>query len=272
MNKTMIIAEVGINHNGNIELAKKLIDVASAAGCDAVKFQKRDIESCYTSDELNAPRKSPWGTTNREQKHGLEFGRTDYDEIDKYCERKQIQWFASPWDLISINFLERYDSPFIKVPSARINDIDFMKSCKNTDKGVIISSGMSDWTMVDRAVHTIEPLMVMQCTSTYPSQPSELNLSVIQKMCIRYPLQTIGFSNHNAGVIYMPIAVALGAKAIEFHITLDRAMYGSDQAASIEPEGVFKLVKYIRGVEQAMGNGEKFVYPSEAPIAAKLRR
>jgi N-acetylneuraminate synthase len=275
MPKTQIVLEVGINANGSLELAKKLIDVAHAAGCDFVKFQKRNIELVYSQEELNSKRESQWGTTFREQKAGLEFGTDEYDEIAHHCAGK-IGWFASPWDMDSLNFLNGYEScEFIKIPSALITDLAFLGACGRGKKPVILSTGMSTMAMIIRAVDTIgrsKLHCIMHCTSTYPSKPSELNLNFIKTLKEIFPWAKIGFSNHNPGVIYMPIAVALGAEMIEFHGTLDRSMPGSDQAASIEPEGTFKLVKYIRGIEEAMGDGVKRIYDSELPIIKKLRR
>jgi N-acetylneuraminate synthase len=276
MSKTEIVVEIGINANGDVNLAKKLIDAACVAGCDYVKFQKRTIELVYTKEELDFKRDSPWGTTTREQKEGLEFGVEDYREIDEYCHRRGISWFGSPWDLDSLDLLAGFDScRFIKIPSALITDGAMLGACRPINKPVILSTGMSTVDMVDRAIKILgqdKIYCIMQCTSTYPSKPEELNLNCIRMLKARYPWAKIGFSNHNPGIIFMPIAVALGAEMIEFHITLDRSSYGSDQAASIEPEGTFKLVKYIRGTEQAMGDGIKKIYDSEIPILKKLRR
>jgi N-acetylneuraminate synthase len=273
---TEVVAEIGINHNGDIELAKRMIDVAVAAGCDYVKFQKRTIDLVYTKEELLAPRQSPWGTTNGDQKRGLEFNGDQYEELDLYCFGKGIAWFASPWDLESLQFLARFDGcDFIKIPSALLTNEELLEACLDVDKQVILSSGMSDIPMIDNAVRILgkeKIYCIMHCTSTYPSKPEELNLKCIPDFKKRYPWAKIGFSNHNPGIIYMPIAVALGAEMIEYHITLDRSSYGSDQAASIEPEGTFKLVKYIRGVEKAMGDGVKRIIDSEIPIMKKLRR
>lgn len=276
MSKTEIISEIGINHNGDLDTAFRLIDVAASAGVDYVKFQKRDVDLVYTPGELAAPRQSPWGITNGDQKRGLEFGTREYMEIDRYCKARGIRWFFSVWDLNSLEFSLRFDHPFVKVPSALITDKELLSACRYlTDRGVILSTGMSTWEMVDAAVEVVgtdKIACIMHCTSTYPSKPDELNLSCIASMRWRYPWAKIGFSNHNPGVIYMPIAAAMGAEMIEYHSTLDRSMYGSDQAASIEPEGTFKLVKYVRGVDMAMGSGEKYILDSEIPILKKLRR
>ena len=273
---TQIIAELGINCNGSLEIAKKLIDVAHSAGCQYVKFQKREVDLVYTKEELSAKRESPWGTTFRDQKIGLEFFGDHYLVIDAYCYRKGIKWFASPWDLQSLGFLNQFEGcEFIKVPSALITNESFLKACKEGNKPVILSTGMSTIEMVDNAVSILgkdKIHCIMHCTSTYPSKPDELNLNCIPMLKKRYPWAKIGFSNHNPGIIFMPIAVALGAEMIEAHVTLDRSLYGSDQASSIEPEGMFKLCKYIRGVEKAMGDGVKKIYDSEVPIIKKLRK
>ena len=268
-----IVMEIGINANGDVGLAKKLIDIAHSSGCDYVKFQKRTVETVYTAEELDVPRKSPWGTTNREQKHGLEFGMEDYKNINRYCLGK-VEWFASPWDLYSVGFLSNFDPPFMKIASASLTDHEMLETVKGYGYPVILSTGMSTYEELDAAIDVMgkdNVYCIMHCTSTYPTATNELNLSVIPVMKERYPWCKIGFSNHHPGIIHMVTAVALGAEVIEFHATLDRSMYGSDQSASIEPEGVFKLVKYIRGVKDAMGDGEKRVYLSEVPIRAKLR-
>jgi N-acetylneuraminate synthase len=276
MPRTETVAELGINSNGSIELAKKLIDVAKSAGCDYVKFQKRNIDLVYSKEELDTPRKSPWGDTTRQQKEGLEFSLENYQKLSFYCRDRNLQWFASPWDLESFDFLNSLnDCKFIKIPSALITNKPLLEKCNRWNKPVILSTGMSTLDMVDEAIDIVgkeKIYCIMHCTSTYPSKPSELNLNCIKTLKEKYPWAKIGFSNHNPGVIYMPIAVALGAEMIEFHITMDRAMYGSDQPASIEPEGVFKIVKYIRGTEIAVGDGIKCIYDSEIPIIKKLRR
>ena len=273
---TEIIAEIGINHNGNIEIAKKLIDVAHASGCNYVKFQKRNIDLVYSKAELDTPRESPWGTTTRDQKYGLEFFRDHYQIIDSYCHRKGIWWFASPWDEDSVLFLNQFkDCQFIKIPSALITNDSILEESRDTGKPIILSTGMSTLDMVDHAIDVVgkdKIYCIMHCTSTYPSKPEELNLRCITTLREKYPWAKIGFSNHNPGIIFMPIAVALGAEMIEFHITLDRSIYGSDQSASIEPEGTFKLVKHIRNVGLAMGDGVKKIYDSEIPIIKKLRK
>jgi N-acetylneuraminate synthase len=273
---TEIVAEIGINANGSLDTAKRMIDVAAAAGCDFVKFQKRTVELVYTKEELAAPRESKWGRTFGDQKRGLEFSREDYDEIDLYCREKEIGWFASPWDTDSLEFLDEYDDcQYIKIPSPLLTNEGLLRGCLDSDKQVILSSGMSNIPMIDNAVGILgkeKIYCIMHCTSTYPSKPEELNLKCITDFRERYGWTKVGFSNHNPGIIFMPIAVALGSEMIEFHITLDRASVGSDQAASIESEGVFRLVKHIRNTEKAMGDGIKKIYDSEIPIMKKLRR
>lgn len=276
---TKIAAEIGINANGDLNIAKKLIDVAKLAGCDYVKFQKRDIDSCYTEKELNSFRESPFGNTFRKQKEGLEFSFDDYKEIDIYCRSIEIEWFASPWDIKSIDFLNQFDIPFIKIPSAKITDFKYLRKIKsNVNCLIILSTGMSTGLEIKKAVDFLEDIenkklkYILACTSTYPSKPEELNLRYIQMLKTHYPNIRIGFSNHSPSIIFMPMAMILGAKMIECHITLDRSMHGSDQASSIEPEGLRKLVKYIRGCEKALGSGIKKVYASEIPIIEKLRR
>jgi len=276
MGNVELVAEVGINHNGDINIAKKLIDVAVLAGFDYVKFQKRVVGLVYTEEELNTLRESPWGTTTREQKEGLEFNTSDYMAIDKYCRDKGIQWFASPWDYKSLEFCAKsFKTPFIKIPSALITNDEFLERAKSYKKPIILSTGMSEEWMIERAVDIIGEhniYCLMHCTSTYPSKPDEQNLKYITRLKEMYPYIKIGFSNHNSGLIYMVGAMALGAEMIEMHITLDRTMYGSDQSASIEPEGMLKLAKYARGMEKALGDGIKCVYESELPIIKKLRR
>ncbi|MFA5340204.1 MAG: N-acetylneuraminate synthase family protein [Clostridia bacterium] len=275
MSKIETVAEIGINANGSIDIAKKMIDVAASAGCDYVKFQKRNIDLVYTQEELDSPRKSQWGNTFRDQKQGLEFTRTNYEEIAFYCKGK-IGWFASPWDFDSLKFLTSFPScKFVKIPSALITDEKILSCCRNFDRKVILSTGMSTMDMIDNAIKILgkdKIYCIMHCTSTYPSKPSELNLNCIKTLKQKYPWAKVGFSNHNPGIIYMPIAAALGAEMIEYHITLDRSMEGSDQASSIEPEGCFKLNKYLKGASESLGDGIKKIYDSELPIIKKLRK
>jgi len=268
------IAEIGINHNGDLELAKKLIDVAYAAGCDYVKFQKRDIGLVYIKEELDKPRESPWGITTRDQKQGLEFNRFQYREINSYCKNK-IGWFMSPWDKHSIRFAGSFRPPFIKIPSALITNEEYLHKVSRERSFIILSTGMSTLDKLDRAIEIIGEeriYCIMHCTSTYPTDPKEINIECIPMLKNRYPWTKIGFSNHYPGLMAMTLAAAFGAEMIEFHITLDRTMYGSDQAASIEPQGVFKLMEYIRLIEQMKGDGIKKIYDSEIPIMEKLRK
>jgi len=268
-----IVAEIGINHNGDIKLAKELIDVAVDAGCDAVKFQKRTIEDVYTKEELDKPRESPWGTTNREQKEGLEFGFEEYKEINKYCKEKNILWFASAWDEKSLDFLEQFDLPCHKIASAMLTDDDFLKKVRATGKPVILSTGMSTMEQIEHAVDVLgkEKLAILHCTSTYPSKLEELNLSVIKVLEDTFNIP-VGYSGHEAGITPTVAAVVLGACIIERHITLDRSMYGSDQSASVEPHGIRRLVRDVREVPVILGDGKKKIYDSEKPIIEKLRK
>jgi N-acetylneuraminate synthase len=270
-----MVAEIGINHNGNIDFAKQLIDVAVSAGCDAVKFQKRTIEDVYTKEELDAPRESPWGTTNREQKNGLEFDDTEYSEIDLYCKREHIMWFASCWDKKSVDFIDTYNPPCYKIASPLITNHDLLAYTCKKKKPIILSTGMSTMQQIHDAVDVVnkftDQLILLHCTSTYPSALAELNLNVIQtlKKMYKYP---IGYSGHEVGISSSIVAGVLGAVLIERHITLDRSMYGSDQASSLEPRGVELLVSNIRELPIILGDGTKKVYDSEKPIIKKLRR
>lgn len=283
-NKVVLVAEVGINHNGSIDIAKRLIDVAVDAGCDAVKFQKRDVDIVYTSEELAAPRVSPWGTTNGDQKRGLEFGRDEYDAIAAHCYVRDIPWFASCWDLNSIEFMNQYDVEYHKVASALVTRDDLLDAMAASGRRTIISTGMSSIGEVDHALDRLGPSLdtIMHCTSTYPTSPDEMNMRVLacmrkfgrmrdEETAISTRGARIGFSNHYSGLVWVPIAVAYGARVLEFHITLDRTMYGSDQAASIEPDGVKKLVEHVRLTERMLGDGVKCVYDSELPVRKKLR-
>lgn len=275
------IAEIGINHNGSVEIAKKLIDVAADAGCQYVKFQKRDIDVVYTKEELDAHRESPWGKTNRDQKIGLEFGLDEYKQIDEHCKLRGVEWFASCWDENSVDFIENNfpHVPFHKVASAKATDIKFLEKLKSTGKPIIASTGMMSELQIRKMLDILDDdvSVLMHCTSTYPTQPSEMNLYCVKTMQedrddLGFMNYDIGFSNHYSGLLWVPIAVTLGAKFLEFHITLDRTMYGSDQAASIEPEGVKRLVTNALLTKQMLGNGNKTVYDSELPIIKKLRK
>ncbi len=274
-----VILETGINHGGDLCIAKKLIDVASAAGCHYVKFQKRTIDLVYSKEELDKPRESQWGTTTRQQKEGLEFTDDDFWELTEYCNLKGIRWFASPWDIGSMQFLVSMVSPFIKIPSALITDVKYLEKCGEIcDIGIqeaILSTGMSTLDMVDRAVDIIGKdniYCIMACTSTYPTKPEESNVKCITTLKERYPWTKIGFSNHYPGLMSMIMAYVLGAEMIEFHGTLDRSMVGSDQASSIEPRGVFELMERIKLIEKMQGDGIKKIFESEKSIMQKLRK
>ena len=275
MSKVFIIAEIGINHNGDLDIAKKLIDGASKAGCDAVKFQKRTIDAVYSKEELDKPRESPYGTTNREQKNGLEFTKADYDEIDKYCEEKGIQWSASAWDIESQIFLRQYDLSFNKVASAMLTDRKLLETIADEGKHTFISTGMSTLDQIHKAIAVFEeascPYELMHCNSTYPMPVDQANLNVIGTFQNLFGCK-VGYSGHEAGIIVSVAAAALGATSVERHITLDRAMYGSDQSASLELVGLRKMVKYIRDVELALGSDQKVVTDKEKEIAKKLRK
>jgi N-acetylneuraminate synthase len=269
-----LIAEIGINHNGDVSLAQRLIDNAVKYGFDAVKFQKRTVEVVYSAEELARPRESSFGTTNGELKRGLEFGIREYDEIDQYCKEKNIQWFCSAWDQGSVDFLERYNPPCYKIASASLTDDDLLQHIKATGRPIILSTGMSTLEEIDEAVRILSDseLMLMHTTSTYPAKDHELNLAMIQKLRERYQLP-IGYSGHEVGVMPSVMAVAgFDACAVERHITLDRAMWGSDQSASLEPRGMELLARYTRVWPVVRGDGIKRVLDSEIPIKQKLRR
>lgn len=268
-----IIAEIGINHNGDIDLAKRLISVAVAAGCDAVKFQKRTVDVVYSPDELSKPRENPFGPTNGDLKYGLEFEQEEYQEIDAFCKSVKMTWFASPWDEGSVDFLEQFHPPVYKIASASLTDDNLLKHIRKTRKPVILSTGMSTYDEIDHAVQVLgkEDLILMHTTSTYPANYDELNLFAIPTMAARYGVP-IGYSGHETGIPTSVCAAALGACCVERHITMDRAMWGSDQAASLEPNGISRLVRDIRLWEQSKGDGVKRVYEREVPIIKKLRR
>jgi N-acetylneuraminate synthase len=270
---TFVVAEIGINHNGSLETAKQLIDAAVAAGCDAVKFQKRSIEVVYSAEELARPRESPFGVTNGDLKRGLEFGADQYAEIDRYCAGKNIMWFASCWDEASVDLIEQFKPPCYKIASASLTDDNLLRHHRKTGRPLIISTGMSTLEQIDHSVEVLgrHHLILLHTTSTYPSEVTELNLRAIPRMSERYGIP-IGYSGHEVGLYTTLAAVVLGACMLERHITLDRAMWGSDQAASVEPQGFARLVKDIRAVAAALGDGVKKVYPSEVPIMQKLRR
>jgi len=268
-----IMAEIGINHNGDIEIAKKLIDAAVLSGCSGVKFQKRTVEVVYTPEELAKPRESPFGTTNGDLKRALEFGQAEYEEIDRYCKDKGILWTASCWDEASVDFIARFDPPCFKIASASLTDDCLLRHHRRYGRPIILSTGMSTLEQVDHAVEVLgtQDLILMHTTSTYPSQVEELNLQVIHTLKARYGLP-VGYSGHEVGLAPSVAAAVLGACMIERHITLDRAMWGSDQAASVEPQGFMRLIKDIRAIEKAMGDGVKKVWDSEVPVMQKLRR
>lgn len=270
---TFVVAEIGINHNGSLQLAKELIDAAAAAGCDAVKFQKRTVEVVYSVEEMARPRENPFGPTNGDLKRGLEFGAEQYSEIDHYCKDKGIAWFASCWDEASVDFIEQFSPPCYKIASASLTDDNLLRHHRKMGRPIIASTGMSTLQQIDHAVHVLgtQDLILMHATSTYPAKVEELNLRVIPRMIERYSLP-IGYSGHEVGLYTTLGAVVLGACVVERHITLDRAMWGSDQAASVEPQGFARLVKDIRAVEAGLGDGLKRVYESEIPIMQKLRR
>jgi N-acetylneuraminate synthase len=267
------IAEIGINHNGSVETAKKLIDLAALSGCDAVKFQKRTVDVVYTQEELARPRPNPFGETNGDLKRGLEFGFNEYLEIHKYCAQKGIMWLASCWDEESVDFIEQFNPPAYKIASATLTDKDLLLYTKSKGRPIILATGMSTIEEIDSAMEILghENTIIMQCTATYPSENSELNLSVINQYKARYKT-LVGYSGHERGIAPSFLAAAMGACIVERHITLDRAMWGSDHAASLEPEGLHKLIRDIKLIPTLMGSGEKCVYTDEKPIIEKLRR
>jgi N-acetylneuraminate synthase len=268
-----VVAEIGINHNGDLSLARKLISAAVTAGCDAVKFQKRTVDVVYSADELERPRESPFGATNGELKRGLEFDKEAFAAIDETCRMLGTVWFASCWDEASVDFLEAFDPPCYKIASASLTDDDLLRHHRQYGRPIILSTGMSELKEIDRAVEILgtDDLILLHATSTYPSQSEELNLRAIATLRERYGVP-IGYSGHEVGLAASVAARALGACMVERHITLDRAMWGSDQAASVEPSGFQRLVKDIRAVESALGDGVKVVYDSEIPVQEKLRR
>tara|TARA_E500000318_G_scaffold104804_1_gene111128 strand:- start:2183 stop:3034 length:852 start_codon:yes stop_codon:yes gene_type:complete len=282
MKKTYIIGEIGINHNGSLEKAKRLIDIAAAAGCDAVKFQKRNPDVCVPEAQKSKPRSTPWGEmTYLEYKWKLEFGQEEYDEIDRYCKQQGIAWSASPWDMESLKFLEQYDIPFIKIASATLTDDEILEAAIATGKRVIISTGMSTEEEIDHAIKVLQEaakkynntnkIGVLHCNSTYPAPVDELNLSAIKTLTEKYPNVEVGYSGHEFRLGTSVAAVYLGASIVERHITLDRTDYGSDQMSSVEPQGLFKLVSGIRELEAAYGDGIISVTDSELEPRRRLR-
>jgi len=269
-----VVAEIGINHNGDLEAAKQLIDAAAAAGADAVKFQKRTPELCVPEDQREKMRQTPWGyITYMEYRERVEFGEEEYREIDRYSREKGIAWFVSVWDIQSVDFIESFDPVCYKVPSASLTDHSLLQHIRSTGRPIILSTGMSTMEQIHESVQLVgtDDLLITHATSTYPCEPEELNLRMVLTLLDKYPCP-IGYSGHEVGLVPSVAAVTLGACLVERHITLDRAMWGSDQAASVEPGGFRRLVKYIRVIERALGDGEKKVYESELSSLSKLRR
>lgn len=271
---TIKVAEIGINHNGDVKIVKELISIAKSSGMDYVKLQKRTIDLVYSKEELDKPRESPWGTTTREQKEGLELSSEEYDEVDRYCKEVGIKWFASPWDIESVDFLLKYNPDYLKIPSALITYKDLLDKIKATNVPLVVSTGMSTPDEIDSVVTFFgdQIAYLLHTTASYPCDSGEINLSCITELKKKYPQYKIGFSNHSSGIIFCICAVALGAEMVEFHVTLDRAMYGSDQSASIGPQGIFRICSYIKHVKLGIGDGEKRVYDSEESVIKKLRR
>jgi len=270
-----IIAEIGINHNGELEIAKQMIDAAVHAGVDAVKFQKRTPDIATPSEQQKQMRETPWGyITYLEYRYKVEFTEEQYCEIDRYCQENGIAWLVSVWDQPSVDFMEKFDTPAYKIPSASLTDFGLIRKARASGKPLILSSGMSTMEQIRQAVEIAgeENLVLMHCTSTYPCEPEELNLRMVETLRRQFPNIPIGYSGHEVGLVPTAVAVALGACVVERHLTLDRAMWGSDQAASVEPGGFERLVKYIRVSEAALGDGVKKVYESELGSMKRLRR
>lgn len=269
-----IVAEIGINHNGDMNIAKQLIDWANLCGCDAVKFQKRTVDKVYTKEYLDSYRESPWGTTQREQKEGLEFGEAEYDEIDRYCKEKGIAWFASAWDTEAQEFLRQYDLKYNKIASAMLTNDEILEMVASEGKYTFIATGMSSYEEIDHAVEVFKkhdcPFELMHCNSTYPMPKEDANLLMIPMLKERYHCE-VGYSGHETGRIVSTSAVALGATSLERHITLDHAMYGSDQAASLNVEDLMRLVKDVRLIEKILGDGQKVLSEKELATRKKLR-
>ncbi len=269
-----MIAEIGLNHNGDVEIARKLIDVASLAGCDAVKFQKRTPELCVPDEQKDLKRETPWGVmTYLEYRHRVEFGYEQYAAIDRHCKARGIDWFVSCWDEASVDFIEQFDPVCYKVASASVTDASLLEKLKSTGRPLILSTGMSRMEEIRDAVRMLprDRLALCHATSSYPCKPEELNLRMIQSLAAEFEVP-VGYSGHEVGLQTTYAAVALGACIVERHVTLDRAMWGSDQAASVEPQGLMRLVRDIRVIERSLGDGQKQVYESEKPVRAKLRR
>ena len=269
-----IIAEIGINHNGSIKIAKELIDMAKEAGCDAVKFQKRDINIVYSEEVLDSYRESPWGNTQRDQKEGLEFSKKEFDDVDQYCKEKNIDWFASAWDVNSQEFLRQYNFKHNKIASAMLTHLPLLKMVATEGKHTFISTGMSDYGQIDRAIDIFRnancEFTLLHCVSTYPCADEECNISLIPVLQSRYKCP-VGYSGHETGLLPSVLAVAMGAVALERHITLDRAMYGSDQAASLGKRGLELVVRDARKVQEILGTGKKVIFDGEKAVERKLR-
>src|ERR1022692_2392580 len=261
-----IVGEIGINHNGDVEIAKRLIEMAEAVGCNAVKFQKRTIDVVYTAEELAKPRENPFGATNGDLKRGLEFGRKEFGEIDRYCREHRIPWFASCWDEASVDFIESFEVPCYKIASASLTDDKLLRHTRATGKPIIMSTGMSTMEQIDHAVEVLgrDNLILLHTVSTYPARYEDLNLRAILTLADRYKMP-VGYSGHETGLPSSIAAAAMGACIVERHITTDRAMWGSDQAASLEPNGITRLISYIRLAEKSLGSGEKAVLDAEKP-------
>ena len=273
-----IIAEIGINHNGSLDIAKKLIDIAEVAGCHAVKFQKRNPAVCVPEHQKNIMRETPWGKmTYLEYKYKVEFGKEEYDDINSYCNNKGIAWSASPWDLDSLKFLNQYNVPFIKIPSALLTNTELVSETAKTDKKVILSTGMSTIEEIDTAVSAMKvannncEFALLHCNSSYPAPNEDLNLTCIKTLKDRYKCE-VGYSGHEFGLTTSISSICLGATIIERHITLDRTMWGTDQMCSVEPQGLIKLVRGINELNLALGDGIKRVTETEIPIRNKLRK
>ena len=270
-----IIAEIGINHNGDLNIAKQMIDAAVHAGVDAVKFQKRTPDIATPPEQQKQMRETPWGyITYLDYRYKVEFGEGEYREIDRYCRERGIAWLVSVWDQPSVDFMEQFDTPAYKIPSASLTDLGLIRKARATGKPLILSTGMSTMEQIRQGVEIAgeEDLILMHCTSTYPCEPEELNLKMVETLRREFPNLPIGYSGHEVGLVPSAVAVALGACMVERHLTLDRAMWGSDQAASVEPGGFERLVKYIRVSESALGDGVKKVYDSEIGSMKRLRR
>jgi len=273
-NKVFIIAEIGINHNGDMKIAKKLIDMAKDVGCDAVKFQKRDLNIVYSKEELNSDRESPWGKKFIDQKKGLEFEKPEYDEINKYCKDIDLEWFASAWDSNSLKFLDQYNLKYNKIASALITHQEFLNDVAQRKKYTFISTGMCTYQMIDDAVGIFRnndcPFELMHCVSAYPCPEEILNLNIIERLKQKYNCK-VGYSGHEAGVVPSVVATTYGISSLERHITLDRSMYGSDQAASLAEQGLRNLVNSVKKVSVVKGSSDKQIFDQEISIAKKLR-